>query len=440
MEQVISTYLLKLRRANPFLATISLLANYRFDTACELFETDARVVRINSEYFGPLTETERTGLLLHLTLHAALLHPIRQGGRDARVWNMAADIVVNNIITEAGDFTPPRQTAVEPKYRDLSVEQVYENLMSLPKQHASLSQAALNMPSQPPDNNQSASRQQACSLTVAAQSAQHAVKQPQPGGQPTAYQIQQVLQQLYPCHNDLSVAKPGTEALHQQTEKQKQAAAQTTQYWRGALRKAEAAARLAGQAQGQLPAGLLREIEQMLDPVMNWRWLLWHFVVRTPDDFEGFDRRFVHQGLYLDQLESSRLKVLVAIDTSGSIEPEELAQFVSELDAIAHAYHFIQIELYYVDADIYGPYQLSDGLDQAPPQGGGGTDFAVFYQQVVANKAPNDLDLIIYFTDGFGEFPPQEPSTETLWVVTAGGLASESFPFGEVARLSIDHP
>jgi|GEM_PF-223490 len=433
MEQAISIYLLKLRRANPFLATLSLMANYRFDSACELFSTDASLIRINTDYFKVLSEAEKTGLLLHLTLHAALLHPIRQGLRDADIWNMAADIVVNNIINEAGDFTPPRQTATEPKYHDMSVEQVYETLMDLPKKHPSLTKAAMNMPSQ----SQQDGEPQPSNSDQVRQSCQNSNKH-QDRGQPNKHQIQQVLNQLYPCHKDLINPAKATSADSQSPEIQKQVAARTAQYWQGALRKAEAASRLGGQIKGQLPAGLLREIDQMMNPIMDWRWLLWHFVVRTPDDFEGFDRRFVHQGLYLDQLESSRLNVLVAVDTSGSIGQEELTQFISELNAITNAYYFIHIELYYVDADIYGPYQLIDGLDAAPPQGGGGTDFAVFYAEVVDIKEQNSIDVIVYFTDGYGDFPTQKPVAETLWVVTSGGLASELFPFGEVARLSID--
>ncbi len=460
MDQAISRYLLKLRRANPFLATISLLANYQFDQGVDLFDTDARTIRINLNYFNSISETQKTGLLLHLTLHSALLHPIRLGARNLQVWNIAADIVVNNIIEESGDFQPPEQTAVEPKFKDLSVEQVYEKLMSMPKKHPSVKQAAMKMP---------------LGSKSAEQTAEAKQKSSKNNSQPNNHQIEQVLQSLYPCHIDLNTCASGVPNSHnkphsgnskkdsmssganrvhkeksnKKNEKKhdlsqqarmnsevKRQAEQTTQHWRNALRKAEMASRMAAKNQGQLPAGLMLELDQMMNPIMDWRWLLWRFVVRTPDDFEGFDRRFVHQGLYLDQLESNRLNVLVAVDTSGSIERDELTQFISELQGICHAYDFIKVELYYVDADIYGPFSLADGLDKAPPQGGGGTDFAVFYEQVVDQLNSNDVDIITYFTDGFGDFPLKAPSIETMWVVTSGGLDSQSFPFGEVARLS----
>jgi predicted metal-dependent peptidase len=42
---------------------------------------------------------------------------------------------------------------------------------------------------------------------------------------------------------------------------------------------------------------------------------------------------------------------------------------------------------------------------------------------------------VIRTTDGFGSFPKKAPDHPTLWVVTPGGLTSENFPFGAVARL-----
>jgi len=43
--------------------------------------------------------------------------------------------------------------------------------------------------------------------------------------------------------------------------------------------------------------------------------------------------------------------------------------------------------------------------------------------------------VLIYLTDGYGDFPEQAPATPTLWVVPPGGLEDEGFPFGDVLRL-----
>lgn len=435
MDQEISAHLLKLRRTNPFLATISLFANYRFDQSVHLFETDGDLIRINSDYFKRLQPKQKTGVLLHITLHTALQHAARAGARNASIWNIAADIVVNNIILESGDFISPPNTAVESKYSDHSVEQVYETLTHLHNKSAAFKSAAMNVQSSEcssgkpvPTQDSSANGAKDDPNAQLDESAKNTTIKNT--NSPSTSQIQTLLESLYPCHSDLK-SEPSTS-----TEKPTTSAAKTQLYWQNAFRKAEIAERFGSKLQGDLPAGLLREIDLIMNPELDWKWLLWNFVVRTPSDFEGFDRRFIHQGLYLDQLESNRLNVLVAVDTSASIEQHELTQFLSELTSIIHIYHFIQVELYYVDADIYGPFELSSSDQLDPPIGGGGTDFSVFYEKVVENYEGDSLDVIVYFTDGYGEFPANSSPVDTLWIVTSGGLESELFPFGQVARLA----
>ena len=138
MDPRISRYLLQLRRYHPFLATLSLMATYQFDTNTDKITADGENICINPDYYQLLESNEKNGLLLHATLHNALLHPFRCAGRDLIRWNIAADIVVNQIIIEAAAFTPPPNTAIEPRYAELSVEQVYEKLGSVASQLAKM--------------------------------------------------------------------------------------------------------------------------------------------------------------------------------------------------------------------------------------------------------------------------------------------------------------
>lgn len=439
MEQEISAHLLKLRRTHPFLATISLFARYRFNNRVDSFETDGNYIDINPDYFKQLKDKQKTGVLLHVTLHAALLHPQRIALRNPSIWNIAADIVVNNTIFQAGSFEVPPKTAFEEKYADLCVEQVYEALMHIYNKSETIKKAALaevnsnhNADSDNATNSEktrlSNDKKNPCSKSNGKDSNEQASLEQSP----SSNQVQSILEKLYPYQKDLvTVDNKSSDSNKTGIDNLK-----TRQYWQNAFRKADAVTRLGAKNQGQLPEGLLREINQLLHPELDWRWILWNFVARTPTDFEGFDRRFAYQGLYLDQLQSDRLNVLVAVDTSGSIDESELTKFISELVAITNTYNIINVILYYVDAAIYGPYQLIEGVDIAPPMGGGGTDFSVFYQEVVDIYGTNELDLVVYFTDGYGEFPQNNPTIETLWVVTSGGLESDQFPFGQVTRLN----
>jgi predicted metal-dependent peptidase len=168
---------------------------------------------------------------------------------------------------------------------------------------------------------------------------------------------------------------------------------------------------------------------------LDWRTYLWRFLVHTPNDFQGDDRRFIHQGLYLEALVGESIEVFCCIDTSGSVGDNEMAIFLSELRGIFGSYPQIKCWLWYADADCYGPYEL-DNLNAVPkPQGGGGTGFRPFFTAVDEKWSREKQAVICYLTDGYGSFPDQAPLLDTLWVVSPGGMNSDGFPFGEMVRL-----
>ena len=402
MDKLVSAYLVKLRRGHPFLATLSLYMNYKRTDRVARFDADGRNARVNPTYFDQLGQDQKMGVLLHLTLHSALLHPVRRGARIAEIWNIASDIVVNEIISGTS-FPPPPDTAVEPRYADLSVEQVYARLLS------------------------SGSRLGggACQAEICEGS------NGESGGGGSANQQQGVvaaLQTLYPAVADLAESRSEEEPGSRTERKQLEG------YWKRAMTRAQTVEQMSGKQQGDLPAGMVREIDQVLNPQIDWRVLLWRFMARTPCDFSGFDRRFIHQGLYLDQLEGESLNVHIAMDTSGSIEDYELAQFRAEVESIVRCYAHIEAQLYFVDAAVYGPYPLSADSSITRAEGGGGTSFASFFEHLESSCDPFTATVCIYLTDGFGEFPETTPSIPVLWVVTNDG--SDEYPFGEVAQLA----
>jgi predicted metal-dependent peptidase len=200
-------------------------------------------------------------------------------------------------------------------------------------------------------------------------------------------------------------------------------------HWRGALEQA----RVVAQQAGRFPAGIERVLRDAAQPSVDWRTHLWRFLVRTPTDFAGFDRRHVHRGLYIDELASESVTVHIAVDTSGSIDSARLDTFLAEVFGILRAYPHVTAWLSYTDAKVYGPYRLAPN-DPAPrPHGGGGTDFRPFFAALAAlAETPT---VAVYLTDGHGVFPELAPHYPVLWTVPPGGLEAEMFPFGEVTML-----
>jgi len=189
------------------------------------------------------------------------------------------------------------------------------------------------------------------------------------------------------------------------------------------------------QGQGSLPAGMLRHLGEVADPQIDWRSQLWRYLVRTPTDFSGFDRRFLHCGLYLDHLEGESVQVFVCIDTSGSIDDEQMSLFIGEVSGILSSYPMLDCRLWYADAECYGPYEIGSMHEIPQPEGGGGTDFRPFFQAAMEAWSGDQEAICVYLTDGYGAFPEEAPQLPVLWVIVPGGLPSEEIPYGEISRL-----
>ncbi len=205
-------------------------------------------------------------------------------------------------------------------------------------------------------------------------------------------------------------------------------------HWRHALQRART---IATMNQGSVPGGLRRELDAIEPGRLDWRSWLWRYLVQTPTDFSGFDRRFIGQGLYLETLQGETVRVHVCVDTSGSVNNELMGKLLGEVRGILSAYPHILCDLYYADAALHGPHRLAAGDAIPTAEGGGGTDFRPFFAHLATTADASETALAVYLTDGHGSFPEKEPALPVLWVVTAGGLDSDRFPFGETVRILV---
>jgi predicted metal-dependent peptidase len=119
--------------------------------------------------------------------------------------------------------------------------------------------------------------------------------------------------------------------------------------------------------------------------------------------------------------------LLAAIDTSGSMRTEDLEGIARELEALAASAGIVVVEC---DAAIQRVYPFEGRLESV--MGRGGTDFRPVFEREFLQ--PLGVDGVVYFTDGFGPYPPSPPGIDTLWVLTE---ESRSFdcPWGEKAYL-----
>ena len=117
-----------------------------------------------------------------------------------------------------------------------------------------------------------------------------------------------------------------------------------------------------------------------------------------------------------------KVSILVAVDTSGSVNDEELKDFFSEITYIYKA--GARITILECDAAISANYEYT-GKWTGKVHGRGGTDF----QPVIDyyRKNMKDYAALVYFTDGECSIPNNVPR-DTIWVITSAGDHSKKYP------------
>ena len=357
--------LVRLRARQPFFGALALFSEHHLDETIPTACTNGKWIRFNPKFTCSISARELDGVMVHEILHAALRHSSRRGQRDPEQWNIAADIVINGMVREIKDLELPFTPVEDFQLKHLEVEEVYDRICTYNKPYT--------LSAEWHDLVQTRSNHDGAGL------------------------------------DDVS------EEREQRT------------FWASAISRARM---LTGKdAYGQLPAGLLRALDEVLEPSLDWRTILWRFLARSQVDFDGFDRRFIGSGLYLEDLQGESLKVRVCIDTSGSISSQELGQFMAELRGIVGSYPHLDLLIYYADTELHGPYDLED-QEALLPKGGGGTDFRPFFRAM--DHPDHDDALLVYFTDGRGSVPNRAPEQELLWVLEDRPVFRSPGKFGEV--------
>jgi len=185
------------------------------------------------------------------------------------------------------------------------------------------------------------------------------------------------------------------------------------------------------ESKGDIPAGLQREIKELLYPKVDWRLLLKEFVQSFPSDwdFTNRDRRFIQTPFFLPQFSGEKVKIYVAIDTSGSIDQKILTAFMTETYAIISSFDTIDMTLLSVDArlqNIQKVHNINDALN-FKLKGGGGTDFRDAFKYL---EEQGDCNGLVFFSDMYATFPNKEPFFKTLWISTTNKEA----PFGTTIK------
>ena len=165
-------------------------------------------------------------------------------------------------------------------------------------------------------------------------------------------------------------------------------------------------------AAGKLGGGVDRDLQKLLQPEVDWREVLREFISATckGSDYTTYarpNRRYMSAGKYMPSGESEQLdELVIAIDTSCSVEQPELTKFLSEVDGIVKHVKPKAVRLLYWDTQVRGDELYGDSalppdmlVNSTKPAGGGGTSITCVNEYMTRNQIKGEA--VVVFTDGY---------------------------------------
>lgn len=336
--------------------------------------TDGVNKKYGRAFMDALTDQEVNALVLHENLHIVFRHLLHNRDlfeEDMALANAAADYVVNDVIVSLKDkslCSLPKGGLVDEKYHNMNMREVYRLLKEQKDKRKKQGQGGSGSSQDPLD--------------------------------------------------DYSFDQHDTKAQSPQTVED--AKALDTMIDR-ALREG---ALLAGRLGAKIP----RSIKELLEPKTRWQDELREFMSSTmagKDEmtWRKFNRRMLPNDMYLPTVENEAVgELIIACDTSGSINDTQISEFASEILSITDTVFPESIRVLWWDTSVHSEQLFrSDSYaslrSMLKPEGGGGTTVSCVAQYIKDRRLKPEC--VIVFTDGYVESEPKwDINVPTLWLVT----------------------
>lgn len=418
----------------PFFGLLASRLVPKEDPGCATFWTDAVSFGFNPKFMDSLLDVELKGMLAKAVLHIAAGHPWRQDSREGQRWNEACTQAVLPLLTKS-KLHVPKGLKANPDFAGLACEAIYVKLPPAPEP-----------PEPSPDSSQGEEGEQedpSSGAQAAGGSGQDDASGDDDGkssegeadgegnsdgadsdgssgpstSPPQGSQGKLPPVEVRPAPADVSEEKQGE--------------------WQMAMATAT-------RMQGNMPLGAEQLFAGLLSPSVDWKEELRNFFEQSMalQDYSWTrpNIRYISQGLYLPSLQGQGIPaVVIARDTSGSIDEQYLIRFNSE---IADVMASVKPEVLYVldiDAEVQRVQEFEAGADEMDldqlVKGRGGTAFEPAFEWVQAQGI--DCKALLYLTDMEGSFPDEAPEYPTLWVVPEGTTRGKTPPFGQLLEIEL---
>ncbi len=394
-EQKIEKAKARLMLDHPYFGTLASALRLEKNNEILTFSSDGERMTYNSEYIEKLALPEVEFMMANGAMHAVLKHQHRASGRTNWLWQTATDYVVNGMLVKNG-MQPPVYANYESKFDGMYAEEVYELLraeMNSDEEYASEEQLTEQINEVEDVHAENLTMQKELTESNETDNTEYdsSDKKEEYNTEPNVEELSEELKEHF-------------EQIFQKLKRQ-----------------------------GNLPQDLKFVVPEYFSHKVDWRELLYGYIAsyaKSTYTFMPPNMKYLYRGICLPSLSSDLLRIVVAIDTSGSVDEHLLSEFLGEINAIIQSYPNYEIDVITADAKVQSHKVFLPGetLDYEL-SGGGGTDFRPVFEYI--DQYLNYPTLLLYFTDGMGTFPENEPSYDLLWIMPE----EKEVPFAEVMVL-----
>jgi len=398
--------------------------------------TDGRKLWYAPEFVMSMKVNHLIFVFTHELMHCAFRHPVRMAGRHPKVWNIACDISINNILVFEEQMEAAPGALLEKKYLGWTPEKIYDELM------ANAEQAMENFPNPSPifvpgpsgsgDGQKSSGQGQQKPKD----------KKDGSGSGKDSKDEQKDKQEGQGGGNGDKDKKDGQNAPEGQQDGQKgNQAAQDGGFggkcpWDKDLKEdwesAVVAAQQLAKSRGIGSSWLDREVQKVVEPRFKLEKILSRIIgtgIGEDTSWKSPNRRFVSRGLHLPSIEKDKKEGVVVLDVSGSVSDGDVEKFIGMTLRLAKSKGIQKLRIIQCDYEISDDQTIKRASQYKKKRSAcGGTSFKPPFELLKKEKkATWDTSFIIYLTDLQGDFPEVKPRIPTFWISTTPDLAA---PFG----------
>ena len=362
------------------------------DEWCPTAAVDGRTLYFNTQFFNAMNNKEVEFVIAHEILHCVFDHLGRRDQRNPKLYNIAADYIVNNLLVRDRIGAKPKVVNCyqDFKYDKWTSEEVYEDLF----------------------------------------------KQAEKNGQDYLDQLGEMLDEHLDLEGDGSDDGDNKDGKSGRPRYSKAELDQIKDEIKEAMLSAAQAA-----GAGNTPGEIARMIKDLTEPKMNWRELLRQQIqstVRNDYTFSRPSRKGQMTGAILPGMNfDETIDICIALDMSGSIGDDQARDFLSEIKGIMDEYKDYNIKLWCFDTKVYNEQDFSadggDDLMDYEIKGGGGTDFDANWTYM--KEEGIEPKKFIMFTDGYPWSSwGDENYCDTIFIVHSHPNKNLEAPFGMTAH------